>query len=92
MLNRKPMRKVISIDSVTSAGDPQPPSPASALPRRKSSSNSMTRRTFAGLFFGLGQSFHTATRNSSITRTAASEVAFEHGYDEWLRRTGRKVA
>ena len=52
----------------------------------------MTRRTFAGLLFGMGYSFDKAVRKSNITKEAANDEIQKHGYQEWLRRTGRKAA
>jgi hypothetical protein len=49
----------------------------------------MTRRTFCGLFFGMGWDIHKSLRKSNITPTAASEELRDHGYEEWRRRTGR---
>jgi len=79
------------IDSGGKGGDFEPLPPRTPSGKRKLSSNYMTRRTFAGLLFGMGYSFDKAVRKARITKTAASEEVLDHGYAEWRRRQDERT-
>lgn len=86
-MNKLPASVVpINPHSTDDGPDLPPPTPAAS---KKKCSNAMTRRTFCGLFFGMGWDIHKSLRKSNITPTAASEELRDHGYEEWRRRTGR---
>lgn len=79
-------KPVISIDSAakrhTTQYDP-PPTPANA---KRKNAGFMTRRTFAGLLFGMGHTIKTAMRETNISTEAATEEIIDHGHAEWRRR------
>lgn len=71
-----------------SAGAPDL-SPVTPEAKKRSCSNYMTRRAFAGLFFGMGMGTWKAARKSGLPPSLADEELRDFGYAEWARRTGR---